>query len=73
MILTDQMSPPVKAIHKVCKPYGKQGKKPAWRVRSFRPIYYSKPFLSLQQLSTKKPEPPKRPPENESKTGSKTV
>ena len=32
-----------------------------------------KPFLSLQQLSTKKPEPPKRLPENESKTRSKTV
>jgi hypothetical protein len=32
-----------------------------------------KPFLSLQQFSTKKPESPKRSPENESKTGSKTV
>jgi hypothetical protein len=30
-----------------------------------------KPFLSLQQLSTKKPEPPKRPQEMRAKLGAK--
>ncbi len=50
----DQPIPPVKTVYHVRKQEGKQRKKPACRVRSFRPIYYSKPFLSLQQHSTKK-------------------
>jgi hypothetical protein len=55
------------------KPIERMGKGMGVRVPPSDPdaIIASNPFLSLQQLTTKKLKQPKRSPENESKSGSK--